>query len=358
MPSCPCTYSAPTQSAIERLGAAGVDGNLAASAGHLDRVQRVLDLLVEGDVAAADGDRVEARVRGGAGRSGATKTSSPAVSVSMIRRGHAAATASRSSSCARVGRPAITPSCSTMCAPAAQPRRTASASGEPFGQRDGERRAEGVAGAGGVHGRRGERGHLCPAPSRAPWSPSVTTSVPSAILTAGGLASRSASRSRRPVRSAAPAPAPGSGSCARLRRDRPRAHSRAVSSRDLQLHEQDVGGLDLRREGVDVARVSTPRARRGRSRSGCRRSARPGSPRSSSAAARAGLHSASTASSAHSSKAPSCRRRPHRSRSGSRPRRRGGPQPTAWFDPLPPWSCGTVEPTSVSPRSGARSSRR
>ena len=45
----------------ERLRAARIDGH--ALAGLLDRVERVLDLLVEVDVAVADRDRVELRVR-------------------------------------------------------------------------------------------------------------------------------------------------------------------------------------------------------------------------------------------------------------------------------------------------------
>ena len=47
----------------QRPGAAEIDRNLAAATGHLDRVQGILDLQVEGDIAVADGDRLELRAR-------------------------------------------------------------------------------------------------------------------------------------------------------------------------------------------------------------------------------------------------------------------------------------------------------
>ena len=337
----------------QRLGAAGVDGNLAASAGHLDRVQGVLDLLLEGDVAAADGDRLEAGTRVRAGAISSEKTSSPAVSVSMIRRvmqppRRAAPRAARGSA-GRRSRPRARPCARRPRSPSARPR----ASGAPSASATANA-AQNASPAPVVStGVAGNAGICAAAQLGAPWSPSVTTSVPSRILHGEGLA-----LVRRQV-------VGGRRDRARRRRRRvqDRAHACGATDlermqsgvdRDLQLDEQDVGGLDLRREGVDVRR--------------CQRRERAGDDHDPVVAARLDQdrrghrrqRRAQDRTRVDRLLRPRARRR--------RPRRRPSPTavrnvtsaprraaPTAWFDPLPPWSVRNSDPTSVSPRSGARS---
>src|SRR5262249_15284102 len=113
----------------ERLGTARVDWHLAAPAGHLDRVQRVLDLLLEADVAAADRDRLELSARVEEPEEEREDVVARCALIDAQTR--TTGTASRSSSSALVGSPGTTPSCSTMCAPAAHPQRTASRSSAP-----------------------------------------------------------------------------------------------------------------------------------------------------------------------------------------------------------------------------------
>src|SRR5207237_417613 len=106
--------------------AAGVDGNLAGAAGHLDRVERVLDLLLEANVADADRDRLQLRI--GMQQADQEREDVVARGVGVDDQADRAQTASASlsSSCERVARPGTTPGCSTMYAPAAQPQRPAS----------------------------------------------------------------------------------------------------------------------------------------------------------------------------------------------------------------------------------------
>ena len=89
----------------QRLGAAGVDRHLPAPAGHLDRVERVLDLLLEADVAAADRDRLELRAR--VAQCDQQREDVVAGRVGVDDQPCHAATASRCSSWARVGSPGI-----------------------------------------------------------------------------------------------------------------------------------------------------------------------------------------------------------------------------------------------------------
>ena len=287
----------------QRLGAARVDGDLAAAAGHLDRVERVLDLLLERDVPAADGDRLEPAPAGRAGAISSEKTSSPAVSVSMIRR-VMRATASRFSSSARVGeagdrRPRARPCARRRRSPSGPPRRRTRPPPARPRRRRRTRRPRPVVST----GRAGNAGTMSP-PSRAPSSPSVTTSVAVDALDGRSLASRSATRSRHAARSARG----GAGAGFRIvrtpaaRRDLERVQRRL--QRDLELDEQDVGLRDPRREARPRARgVSAESApgtitirlsprRLDEDRRGHRRQRRPERPRR-----------ASTPSSAHSSNA-------------------------------------------------------
>src|SRR5262249_24918736 len=93
----------------------------------LERVERVLDLLVERNVAVADRDRLELRVRVEQRDQKRGDVVAGGVRVDDQTGGDA----SLLSSSARVGSPGTTPACSTMCAPAAQPQRTASSSSTP-----------------------------------------------------------------------------------------------------------------------------------------------------------------------------------------------------------------------------------
>ena len=138
----------------ERLRAARVDRH--ALAGLLDRVERVLDLLLEVDVAVADRDRLELRVRveqrdqerrdvvaRGVGVD--DQTDQPHASLaSSSRAGRQAGHDARVLDHVRAG----------GAAPAHRVE-----IGQPFGERDRERGGERVARAGRVDGRGGERRH-------------------------------------------------------------------------------------------------------------------------------------------------------------------------------------------------------
>src|SRR5581483_5804777 len=116
----------------ERLAAPWMDRDLAAPAAHLDRVERVLDLLVERHVPVADRDREQLDLGPAQGEEEREDVVAGRVRIDDQRdRAHAATAARISSSSARVGRPGRTPSRSTMNAPAAQPKRTASSSSRP-----------------------------------------------------------------------------------------------------------------------------------------------------------------------------------------------------------------------------------
>src|SRR5262249_42110444 len=145
---------------------------------HLDRVQRVLDLLVEADVAAADRDRLEL-----CPLIAQRDQQREDVVAGGVRVDDQPSHPSRASSSARVGKPGITPSCSTLWAPAAQPQRTASASSTPSASATANAAQKASPAPVVSTGRAGKAG-ICSPRRRAPCSPSVTTSVPSALSTA------------------------------------------------------------------------------------------------------------------------------------------------------------------------------
>src|SRR5581483_11470091 len=170
----------------QRAAAPGVDRHLARAAGLLDRVQRVLDLLLERHVAAADRDRLQPDPR--VAEADQQREDVVAGGVGVDDQPRHTASASRASSSARVGRPGTTPSCSTMWAPAAHPHRTASRSDAPSARAT-AKAAQKASPAPVVSTARAGRAGTSSAPNCAPRSPSVTTSVPSAPATAGASVS-------------------------------------------------------------------------------------------------------------------------------------------------------------------------
>src|SRR5581483_4852474 len=144
-------------------------------------VERVLDLLLETYVAAADGDRLELGL--GVAQGDQQREDVVARGVGVDDQPRHTATATRASSSARVGRPGITPGCSTMCAPAAQPQRTASRSEAPSASATANA-AQNASPAPVVSTARAGNAGTPTSRIRAPRSPRVTTSVPSASSTA------------------------------------------------------------------------------------------------------------------------------------------------------------------------------
>ena len=211
-------------------------------------------------------------------------------------------------------------------------------------ERDRERRAERVARTGRVDRTRAGKAGTSSSPSRAPCSPSVTTSVPSAPLDGSSLGLVRRRGSRRPG---------AIGSRRRRRGVQDRAHAgraRRPRARAARSRPGSRAGRAGRRR-----RQSARRTRRRARASEC--ASAPGtitirlSPLASTRIAAVIVGRADAEHGARVDALALPRARTRRRRSGLRPtavrKATSAPSraaPTAWFDPLPPWSVPEERP--------------